>query len=270
MTIPLPPPINDTQTSFAKLCAVSGGPDPDKVQQLLRDHGKRLNKIAYKETALHFRENADANPWHVCFAIGMCWGNLAKNDPQFLKACVRCLGQWNDADLEQAKSFALHYGPDPIEQSLVGAYELFGKGKLPQTLPNSFKRLRIAQDQWLWLVLSSDVHAYIGKWNATAMFMVALLAQPKLAAAMTRPDVLLPDSGPILSALLMLYRVHFLPEPPEEYECLDKAWLDALSANNGLFRDILAGMPDCSLLDVHSGLYMLGTRDPRSKNWFQT
>ena len=273
MKFALPAAINDTQAGFAKLCAMGegpeGGPERTQVQELLRDHGKRLNKIAYKHAALHFKENADANPWHVCFAIGLAWGNLARNDPQFVRACVRCLGQWNDADLKEAMSFALQHGPDPIEQALVGAHELFAKGKLPQTLPNGLKRLRIAQDQWLTLVASSDVHTYIGPWNATAMFLAALFAQPKLAAALTRPDVLLPDNGPIFGALAMLYRVGILSEPPEVREFDDRSWLEALHVNNDLLHDLLVGMPDCSLLDVHSGLTMLGTRDPRSKHWFQ-
>ena len=274
MKFALPAPINDTQASFAKLCALGegpeGGPERTKVQELLRDHGKRLNKFASKQAASHFRGNADANPWHVCFAIGLCWGNLARNDPQFVSACVRCLGEWNDADLKQAMSYALQLGPDPIEQSLVGAHELFGKGKLPQTLPNGLERLRIAQDQWLKLVVSSEAHAYIGRWNATAMFLAALFAQPKLAAALTRPGVLLPDNGPIFGALQMLHRVDILSEPPEERELGDKVWLEALHVNNDLLHDILVGLPDWSLVDVHSGLTMLGTRDPRSKNWFQT
>jgi hypothetical protein len=42
-----------------------------------------------------------------------------------------------------------------------------------------------------------------------------------------------------------------------------------LHVNNDLLHDILVGLPDWSLVDVHSGLTMLGTRDPRSKNWFQ-
>ena len=274
MPFGLPTAINDTQASLARLCALGegpeGGPERTKVQELLRDHGKRLNKIAYKQAAFHFKENAGANPWHVCFAVGLCWGGLAKNDLRFVKACVQCLGEWNDADLKQAMSFALQHGADPIEQSLVGAHELFGKGKLPQTLPNGLKRLRIAQDQWLSLVIASDARAYIGMWNATAMFLAALFAQPKLAAVLTRPDVLLPDSGPILSALRMLHRVHVLAEPPEQRELDDKVWLEALHVNNDLLHDILVGLPDWSLVDVHSGLTMLGTRDPRSKTWFQT
>jgi hypothetical protein len=273
MQFALPTAINDTQACFTRLCALGegpdGGPELTKVQELLRDHGKRLNKFAYRQAAFHFKENADANPWHVCFAIGLCWGGLARNDPQFVRACVRCLDQWNDADLKQAMSFALQHG-DPIEQALVGAHELFGRGNLPQTLPNGLKRLRIAQDQWLRLVVSSDAHAYIGPWNATAMFLAALFAQPKLAATLTRPDVLLPDSGPVFSALRMLHRVQVLSEPPEELALDDKAWLEVLHVNNDLFRELLVGLPDWRLVDVHSGLVMLGTRDPRSKNWFQT
>jgi hypothetical protein len=271
----LPNPINDTQARFAKLCALGGGPKGGpartKVQQLLREDGKKLNELAYKEVAFHLEENVGANPWHIWFCIGMCWGNLSKNDPQFLKSAVGRLDHWNADDLKTAKQFCLQLGPDAIEQSLIGAHVLFEKVRLPRTLSNTLKGLRIAQQRCLTLILSKDRPPYIGRWNATAMFMVALFAQPTLAATLTSPDVLLPDNGPIFTALRLLHQVHFLPSPPEGRGPDDEAFEPgALFKNNSLFADILVGMPDWSVLDVHSGLYMLGTRDPRSKNWFET
>ena len=41
----------------------------------------------------------------------------------------------------------------------------------------------------------------------------------------------------------------------------------ALYENNALFAEIRKGLDDWNLLDVHSGLYLLGTRHPDSDKW---
>jgi len=67
--------------------------------------------------------------------------------------------------------------------------------------------------------------------------------------------------------LALLHRVHFLPKKPAGSELDDEAFEPgAIFENNALFVDILKGVSGWSLVDVHSGLYMLGTRDPRSEN----
>jgi hypothetical protein len=74
----LPAPINATQEEFLNLCKLGGGahggPARSKVQQLLRSRGQKLNELAYSEVADQMKSFADRNPWHVCFAIGMSWG----------------------------------------------------------------------------------------------------------------------------------------------------------------------------------------------------
>ena len=42
----------------------------------------------------------------------------------------------------------------------------------------------------------------------------------------------------------------------------------ALYENNALLEKLVAGLPDWCLIDAHSGVYMLGTRDPRTDAWF--
>lgn len=272
-TAGLPKPINGTQEQFHKLCELGGGqkggPARPKVQQLLKESGQSLNMMAYSETAEHLKEHSKFNPWHVCFAIGLSWGHLAKLDLEFTGAAVRCLENWNDDDLALAKSFHVERGPEPIEHSLIGGYTLFQKVKLPDGLPDNLIQIGRAQERWFSPIQSKDRPRYIGSWNATAMFMVALFAQPHLAKTLTEPVVSLPPGGPIFMALHLLYRTHVLNSPPAGSELDDEAFEPAsIFLNNSLFAEIRKGLEGWSLIDVHSGLYMLGTRYLPSKNWF--
>lgn len=187
-TAGFPKPINDIQKEFRALCenggGQKGGPPRGKVQELLRHAGKSLNKLAYDEIAEHLSALPNHNPWHVCFAVGMSWGHLAKLDLTFTEAVVNLLEDWNAADLQTACSKHLERGPQPIHDSLSGAYQLFQSVKLPSDLPDDLKKIGRAQERWLSPIVSPSRPKYIGSWNATAMFMVALFAQPKLAETM--------------------------------------------------------------------------------------
>ncbi len=108
-------PANDTQRIFNELCVkgggASGGPARGKVLELLRESGKSLNKLAYTEAAEQFAAFPDANPWHICFAIALSWGHLAKLEPGFTEAVVNVLSNWNSADLKKAALYHLERGP---------------------------------------------------------------------------------------------------------------------------------------------------------------
>ena len=75
-----PDPKNEIQIRFNELCALGGGKrgglSRTKVQELLRNGGQRLNANGYKETEEHLHSYTQFNPWHVCFAIGLCWDTL--------------------------------------------------------------------------------------------------------------------------------------------------------------------------------------------------
>lgn len=265
-------PVNDTQIEFNRLCNLSGGftggPAPTRVKELLKASGKKLNKLAYQEMEEHLEAFPTANPWHVCFAVGLAWGHLAKLELEFTEAAVGALTCLNDADLRTASSFHLERGPEPIDQSLRGAYSLFSQVLLPSTLPDSLKGLSRAQERWISPILSPNRPRYIGSWNATAMFMTALFAQPGLAATHVTVGPVLPPGGPIFAGLQILHKSGALTTAPEGNELDDQAFEPgALYLNNRLFVDILSGTDDWSLIDVHSGVYMLGTRDPKSSFW---
>lgn len=266
-------PLNATQQVFNELCekggGVRGGPARGKVLDLLMTSGQSLNKLAYRETKEHLDALPMANPWHVCFAIGLSWGHLAKLDLEFTEAVVNVLSHWNGSDLKVAKSFHLERGPEAIGQSLAGAYDLFGKVTLPKGLPNTLVQLGRAQDRWLSPVLNPVTRPpYIGAWNATAMFMVALFAQPALCATQIDPVPMLPPGGPINGGLALLHKAGVLSGPPAGSLLDDQAFEPgAIYENNGLLTEICKQKAGWSLVDVHSGVYMLGTRDPRSANW---
>lgn len=271
-TTGFPAPINDAQKAFRDLCEKGGGPNGGpprgKVQALLDDAGKSLNEFAYEEIEDHLTALHDRNPWHVCFAVGLSWGHLAKLDLTFTEAAVNCLQDWNGSDLKTACSFHLERGPGPIHDSLSGGYQLFQKVKLPDELPTDLKKLGHAQQRWLSPILSPQRPKYIGSWNATAMFMVALFAQPQLAATVLDQTVMLPPGGPIFNALKLLRKAHVLPRDPSGSELDDEAFEPgSLYENNALMADLLKGHAGWSMLDLHSGLYILGTRYPLSNQW---
>lgn len=268
----LPKAINATQTQFLKLCELGGGkgggPARTKVQHLIRESGKKLNEFAFQQIGEQIAELSGRNPWHVCFAVGMSWGHLARLDITFTEAAVNLMEAWNDDDLTVARSFHYERGPGPIEQTLSGASVLFSKVTLPNVLPESTAGIARAQERWLSPILSPGRPKYIGAWNATAMFMVAMFAQPALAKGYTELNVMLPPGGPIFSALNMLHQAHLIPQGPDGSALDDESFEPGvIYSNNALFVDFLKGLTDCSLIDLHSGLYMLGTRLAESKNW---
>lgn len=271
-TTGFPKPINDVQNEFRGLCEAGGGarggPPRTKVQQLLRSAGKNLNAFAFSEVSAQLPALPNHNPWYVCFAIGMSWGHLAKLDLTFTEAAANLMSNWNSADLNVARSFHMERGPQPIHDSLSGAHQLFQIVKLPDSLPNNLESIWRAQERWLTPILSPSRPKYIGSWNATAMFMVALFAQPHLAATMVDRAFILPPGGPIFNALKLLHQSHVLSTPPAGSELDDEAFEPgALYVNNALMESLLKGLPGWSMLDLHSGLYMLGTRHPASNQW---
>ena len=266
-------PVNDTQREFNRLCDLGGGPRggpaPVRVRELIRDRGKQLNVFATEESQRHLAEFSDCNPWHVCYAVGLAWGHLAKLDLDFTEHAVRLMTDWNDEDLSLAKTYHWERGPQPIEDSLRGGNVMFEWVKLPQSLPSDLARYRNAQNRWFSPLISKNRPRYVGSWNATAMFMVALFSNPGLGAQLLSPEVVLPPGGPIHIALRILHRANVLPREPSGTDLDDEAFEPgALYDNNDLMTYLLKGVDDCSLLDTHSGLYLLGTRLKETDNWF--
>jgi hypothetical protein len=275
MKFKLPKPINDTQRTFSELCekggGVKGGPARTKVQALSKESGQQLNKLAEAEVTEHFKELSNRNPWHLCFAIGLCWGHLAKFEIEFTDAATRVLEDFNDGDLKIARKFHYERGAQPIEDSLRGGYTLFQKVPLPPELPIDLTRLGRAQERWLSPISHPSTRPkYINTWNATAMFMVALFHNPPLGNQLKTPEVSLPTGGPIDVALTILYQTHVLSRAPSGTMLNDGDFESgAVYENNALFAELLKGLEGWDLVDVHSGLYMLGTRLEQSDKWFE-
>jgi hypothetical protein len=266
-------PINELQEEFNVLCGkgggVRGGPVRGKTLELLRAYGQRLNLGASEEVQKHLSEFPNANPWHVCFAMGLCWGHLARVDLTFTEAVIGCLEKINDADLKTAGSFHLERGPAPIMNSIKGAYMLFQQVVLPPELPTTLQKLGRAQERWLSPIVNPKTRPpYIGSWNATAMFMTALFANPKLAADQREPTPILPPGGPIFAGLELLHKAGLTSGPPDRADVDGEGFEPGvLYSNNGLLEKLLVGCSDWSLTDAHSGVYLLGTRHPHSNSW---
>jgi hypothetical protein len=266
-------PLNGVQTRFNELCrlggGIGGGPARGRVQEALAKAGKALNELGYGETEDHLAALPDANPWHVCFAIALGWGHLARLDLDFSRAAVRLMAHWNDGDLRIARKFCTERGPTPVEQSLRGGYMMFQKVVLPKALPKTIAQCSNAQQRWLGTVISKDRPPYIGSWNATAMFMVSLFANRGLADQLRERDVLLPPSGAVFNGLSILHRAGVLSRAPSG-SALDDADFEggALYENNALFEELIKGYAAWNMIDVHSGVYMLGTRLADSNQWY--
>jgi hypothetical protein len=271
MTPIIKAPINNTQDQFNDLClkggGVKGGPARKKTLELLRASGCALDMTAYEQIADALRQNPEANPWHVCYAVAMCWGRLARLDPDFVQAAVASLETFDPAAVATACKFPFEKGPNAVRDSLHGGWIAFSKAGLAGPLPTDIPGLVRAQTKWLRVVLS-DKPRFVGAWNGTALFMVALFANPTLAESMVEPEVLLPIGGPITAGLNILHQAHLSvrpPEPKEEDESLDFGQIMLI---NGQFAEIRRGLADWSLVEVHSGIYMLGTRLPESRAWY--
>lgn len=274
MKLKLPKPVNDTQSAFAELCekggGLKGGPARSKVQALLRESGQELNKLAESEIAHALTHNPDANPWKVCFAMGLCWGHLATLGDDFMDSAVSYLGGGSHADLMAACSHHNERGPEAVEQSLRGGRIIFDKVVLPKGLASTLVGMKQAQDRWLSPILSKERPPYIGSWNGTAIFMIALFAQPELGDQLVDAAVMLPPGGPIFTALSLLHQTGVLANKPEGSALDDESFEPgSIYANTGLMAELRKGREDWDLLDVHSGLYMLGTRDPASATYFR-
>lgn len=266
-------PVNETQRLFNDFCGKgggkNGGPARGVVLEILRSSGQSLNQYATNTMNSHLAEFPDANPWFVCFSVGLGWGHLARLELDFTRAVTSVLANWNDDDLRRAQSYHLERGPKPIEQSLIGAHMLFQKVILPKSLPTTLEQLSRAQERWLSPILNpKERPPYIGAWNATSMFMTSLFAQPALAAKYVAPPPMLPPGGPIYAGLTLLHKAGILSRAPAGSELDDSSFEPgAIYENNDLLAELCSQRSDWSLIDVHSGVYMLGTRHPQSGTW---
>lgn len=258
-------PVNDTQERFNELCDLGGGrgggPVWTRLQQLLKESGRTLSIYMEDYVKQTLTELADYNPWHVCFAIGVSWGHLAKEDLVFTEAAARLLDIWNNDDLRIARRFHYERGPEPLVQSLWGGAILFRRVRLPEANPTDLKVLQQAQQRWLSPILSPDRPPYIGSWNSVAMFMAALFTSPQMWQRLVDQTVLLPPGGPIFNGLNILYKANILSGPPEGNSLDDEAFQPgALYVNQALMEELHRGHSDWSITDVHGGIYLLGTR----------
>lgn len=266
--------MNEIQRRYNELCKLGGGPKggPARgpVQALLLEGGQRLNQLAFGETAQALTLEPDANPWHMMFAVGLGWGHLAILSDNFVLDAVEYLGSDDPLALDRASQAHNERGPEPLRASLASAKSLFDNVRLPNALPTTLAGIKSAQDRWLGRIIGPQRPRYIGSWNATAMSMVAAFAQPSLAATMKTNDFMLPPGGPIWVALRKLHQSRVLSRPPSGSDLDDGGWEPGvLFENNALMAELIPGPHNLNMIDLHSGLYLLGTNHPQADSWIQ-
>ena len=265
--------INSIQRRYNELCDVGGGPGRGPhlrdVQSLIKAGSEKLNDLGQEEIGNALAAFPERDPWKICFAVGLCWGHLARYDLDFVDAATRCMDSLNDTDIRTAASFHLERGELPIRQSLQGAYAMFQKTRLPNALPDSVATFKQAQQRVLAIVLIPGQRPkYIGAWNATALFLTAVFNRRSLWTELRGIDILLPPNGPVSVALDALYKARLVSRSPYSSDLDDAGWEPGvLTENNALMAELVGGPQDLNMVDVHSGLYMLGTGYKSSPQW---
>lgn len=268
-------PLNKVQERFNELCVkgggAGGGPARTKIQEMLHEGSTKLNEFAFEEITTQLAKFPDRNPWHVCFSVGLGWGHLARIEEDFTDAATTALATLDAGALKDASMFHLERGRKPIVDSLTAGHHMFSMVRLPEGIPDDLGAMARAQTKWLTPLVSPSQPRprYMGTWNATAMFMVALFAKPGIADDLRDVgSVALPPNGPIASALSILHKAKILTKGPSKDDLDAGSWdSNVIYENNALMLELLRGKSDWNLLDVHSGLYMLGTRFPLSAGW---
>lgn len=265
--MPINKTVNIFQEKYNELCqlggGISGGPARSKAQQLLIQAGKQLNDELYNDVTSSISSFPDINPWHICFSIGVVWGHFAQNIPEFIESASTLMSNWNDDLIAEARSYNFERGPETLEHVLMGGYQMFQTVTLPKEIPDTLDKLWKVQQRWLGPIIGNKRPAYIGSWNAAAMFLVALFIHRGLWHKLKDRTVLLPPGGPIHRALRILYQDKVINRKPAGSELDDQAFEPgALYENQELMENLMPNDDDCSVVDVHSGLYMLGTKRP--------
>ena len=93
------------------------------------------------------------------------------------------------------------------------------------------------------------------------LFKMALFQNPELAAQLKDNTVYLPPGGPLSAGLRKLHSQGLLSRlPPERSE--DAFDTLAITETNNLLLEVHGGRDGWSLVDAHSGVYMLGFKSP--------
>lgn len=259
-------PINPTQHEYNELCRKGGGiksgPARSRVLALLQASGAKINEGAHAELKSHLDAVGPGNPWYVFYALGLSWGHIAKHSEEFTAAAAAYLDHGAPSDLARAQEFYTERGREPIKNSLEsGRILLQAATFIPVGVPSEIGQLADIQRKWNPLCFGPRKIPWIGKWNGTSMFLVALLSSPALWKMLKDGTVLLPSGGPISTGLELMHAAHLISARPDRLEPennQDK--LGSLSLDNGLMWELHKGLPSSNMVDIHSGLYELGTR----------
>lgn len=92
------------------------------------------------------------------------------------------------------------------------------------------------------------------------MFMAAIFSKRSLWQSLLDSTVLLPPGGPVYRALVLLHQDGVVIKKPEGSELDESFEPGALYVNQELMCKLLQLSPNQhSVVDIHSGLYLLGT-----------
>lgn len=232
-----------------------------ELHRLLITKSRPHTDFAINEMQSQLGELHKYNPWHVLYALGLAWGHFASLDIGFTSEAVEAIATGSPTATAAACKYHLERGPDGIERSLRGARQLFALVPPPATIPDNIRSLARLQQRFYGPSLRAETRPYgVGGWNATALILMALFARPDLADQLKSSDILMPPSGTISAALALLHRASLVSQRPLETLSEDAFDAAATAANTVLMVEVVSGLTSGSIVEVHNGLWLLGTR----------
>ena len=253
---------NKWKQRYNELCGTSGKPPRSHVVELLCEAGRWFNEdVLETEVQATFEEFNSSNPWHLSFVVGVAWGQYAKKKTSFYEPALKWLSGRDENALSQAKTENKRSEADALGQCLRSGFRIFETMNLPDTIPTSLDELQQLQLKWIDRVPKLGL-PQIGDWNFSALFMVMLFDESSRWKQLMDTTILLPLGGPVGNFLHTLVADDVIDEGPWSKRAVEeKIDPGKLFLCQKVMEDLLGGREDRSLVDIHSGLYVMGAKD---------
>lgn len=264
---------NMLQTEFATLVDRSGDNREILVEglaPLLLDAGGDLNANGARQLQ-EYLTGIPFEDLHIgWFVAGIAWGRDAEDSREFVLSAVQAIKSSKPKDHKRAMRFALAGRHRRLENLLRAGRQIVLQERHPCPISAIEELNEYQQRLFKALQLLPDVQG-IGNWNLGAMFFCAALSDPQWRVEMNKARPRLPMSAPIFHSMEQLYSLRVLSRQPNynPWRPKDSSYPEALYSNNALLEELCQKLGTSRILDIHSGLYLLGTRNVDANSWLR-